>query len=281
MNAVVSITDLAEHYLESEHVSLPVYPKVATLVQEKAREPNCSAAQLARVLAIDPVLSGQVMKAANSSFYGGLKTVDSVSDAIVRLGFNEVASVAVMCAQRDLYRPADREARATMRKLWQHAVATAFAGRWLATRIGFRDMAQDAFMAGLFHDVGKLGVIQALDSALASGQLPQAVPAGLRAELIDRLHPGIGARIVERWNLAPKFAKVAREHHLETIDAADTLLVVVRLADLAAAKLGFDVAPMPELSLSATEEAALLQVQDVTLAEMLVKLEDGMQALGA
>jgi hypothetical protein len=97
----------------------------------------------------------------------------------------------------------------------------------------------------------------------------------------QRLHPGSGARIIERWNLAPKFAKVAREHHLESIDAADTLLIIVRLADLAAAKLGFDVTPMRGLSLSATEEAALLQVSDVTLAEMLVKLEDGMQALGA
>ncbi|MEQ8662930.1 MAG: HDOD domain-containing protein [Gammaproteobacteria bacterium] len=281
MNAALSITDLAERYLESEHVSLPVYPKVATLVQEKARETNCSAAQLARVLAIDPVLSGQVMKAANSSFYGGLKTVDNVGDAIVRLGFTEVASVAVMCAQRDLYRPADREARTAMQKLWQHAVATAFAARWLALRLGFRDIAQDAFMAGLFHDVGKLGVLQALDTALADGDLPQPVPAGLRTELIDRLHPRLGARIIERWNLAPKFAKVALEHHLETIDPADTLLIIVRLADLAAAKLGFDTTPLPEVSLSATEEAALLQVNDVTLAEMLVKLEDGMRALGA
>jgi putative nucleotidyltransferase with HDIG domain len=281
VNAPVSITDLAERYLDSEQVALPVYPKAAEQVQEKARQPNCSASELARVLTMDPALSGRVLKSANSSFFGGLGSVNTIGDAIVRLGMDEVVDIAVSCAQRDTYKTTDPEARATMQKLWQHAVATAFAARWLAKRAGFRDMAHDAFMAGLFHDVGKLAVNQALETALAEGHLPQAVPPGLHAELVENMHARLGARVLEHWNLAPKFAKVAREHHLEGIDATDTLLIIVRLADLAAAKIGFDVTPMRGLSLSASEEAALLQVSDVTLAEMLVKLEDGMQALGA
>ena len=280
MNAPVSITELAERYLDSEQVTLPVYPKAAELVQEKARQPNCSAGELARVLTMDPALSGRVLKSANSSFYGGLGSVNTVGDAIVRLGMDEVVDIAVSCAQRDTYKTTDPAARATMQKLWQHAVATAFAARWLAKRAGFRDMAHDAFMAGLFHDVGKLAVNQALDTALAEGHLPQAVPPGLHAELVENMHARLGARVIEHWNLAPKFAKIALEHHDENPDGTDNLLLIVRLADLTAAKLGFDVTPMPDISLSATEEAALLQVSDMMLAEMQVKLEDGMQALG-
>ena len=50
--------------VDSEQVALPVYPKAAEQVQEKARQPNCSASELARVLTMDPALSGRVLKSA-------------------------------------------------------------------------------------------------------------------------------------------------------------------------------------------------------------------------
>jgi len=279
LNQAVSITEVAIGYLESDEVKLPVYPKVALRIQQIANDPAASSEHLARVLACDPSVSAQILKAANSSFYGGLASVDNLNDAVVRLGLNSVVEISVMCAQRDQYKARTPAHKTMMDKLWLHAVATAYGGRWIAAKCGLRTQMSDAFMAGLFHDIGRLAVIQALETAEAEGRLPGAIPEGLFTELVDRLHTDMGARLIEHWNLAPKFSKVARAHHDEHLDSGDTLLAIVRLADNAAAKLGFDVEPTPDLSLSATDEADHLQLDDIAIAEMLVKLEDGMKSM--
>jgi HD-like signal output (HDOD) protein len=192
---------------------------------------------------------------------------------MLRLGLAQVVNLAVMCAQREQFRSDDALVAGYIDRLWRHAVASAFGSRWIAERCGWRELASEAFMAGLFHDIGVLLLLKVIEQIrAASGS--QHVPEQLVMEVIDALHAEQGGRLIEAWRLPEAYARVARSHHAPEIDSAGTLGVIVRLADRACHKLGFALDPQTGVVLSACAEAGLLGMTEIALAELEIYLED-------
>ena len=276
-----SLIETIQATLTANDLRLPVYSSLAAELQAIAARPDSSVEQVAAVLRNDPSLAGHVLRIANSSFYAGLSRVTTIEAAMMRLGLQQIVDVAVLCIQRDQYHSRDPLVAGYMERLWRHALASALGAKWLAHRQGWRTTASEAFMAGLFHDIGALLVLMVCEDVRATRRDTGAIPENLILEVIDAMHAELGARLIRAWNLPEAYATVAQQHHGSDVDEATPLTRMVRIVDAACQRVGVDLCPEPSLVLSISRDTVALDVDEVTLAELEVVLEDSMQQLGA
>ena len=156
---------------------LAAQPLAALQVLRVVEDGRASSADLARVIEADPGLSARVMRLANSPYYGLSRRVGSASRAVVLLGFSAVRALAVSAAYGLLV----DETNDGLPGFWSHCVCAAVGASCVA-RIAGAPM-NDAFSAGLLHDVG-----------LGLGASSTWSPRGSRTSSGPRPWPGSGAR---------------------------------------------------------------------------------------
>lgn len=273
-----SITSLIAAKLGSDEFKLPVFNQVAMELQQALQgEPDLKVIEA--IILKDAALASEVLRVANSSFFAGLAKLQGIQQALVRLGINRVMSVVLIATQKQAFRARTPFLAGVMKKLWEHAAASAGACRWVAIKYGYRDLAESAFLAGLMHDLGSLVVLKVLDELAVSGQADDLTDAVI-LEVIDTLHTEYGYKVMQDWHFPPQYAVVARDHHLEGVDGHNMLLQIVRLVDGACRKVGVGLKTDPELVLEALPEAQLLGVKDVHLAELEIELEEMIEQFG-
>ncbi len=274
------LAQLIREGLERENLQLPVFNRVALEVDQLIREDDYSGDQLAAVIEQDMALAAGVLRVANSAFYAGLMPVKTVKDAAVRLGANTLSSLTMLITQKQMYVARVRQFKEWMNRLWSHALGTAVASKWLAQNLGFRGIAEEAFMAGLLHDIGKLVLLRILDELVVNKTAPTRLSVPLVQEVVKDLHPEFGRMFLEKFNMPGRYATVAGGHHEPGSTADDTVMNLVRLSNLTCHKLGIGLDHDPDLMLSATPEAILLMAKDILLAELQVQLMDQLKNLG-
>jgi HD-like signal output (HDOD) protein len=276
-----SLIDVLGDELARNDLQLPVYPGIAARVQALAASGNANAEQFERVLSHDPAIASQVLRVANSAFYSGLSSVATIRAAVLRLGLDQLISLAVACSQKGQFVAHDPQINRLMTQLWQHSVAVAFGSRWLAERAGYRGLAGECFMAGLFHDIGKLLILKVLDDLRRRGEWTSDLPPSLVQELLASLHAEQGARLIKQWNLSPMYADIARSHNDPHSEDINPVHLIVRLVNTACTKLGVNLYKQEGLVLAASAEAAALGLKEVVIAELEIVLEDGIASLAA
>jgi HD-like signal output (HDOD) protein len=274
----LSLTQAVEQALASGSVQIPVYSSTVSRLQAIVAREDADAKQVEQVLNQDPALAAQVLRVANSPFYGGLSKVSTIAAAAQRLGMRQVVNIAMLTAQRSAHASEDPVVRDFMKRLWQHSVGCAIGAKWLAEHANCREHANEAFMAGLLHDVGALLLLRVLES-LRTKQPSQSLPESLVLEVITTLHAEQGARLIRHWGLPESYAEVAAHHHDAETDSGDTVCQLVRVANEACHKLGLSLTPDAGVRLSTLPESNSLGLREITLAELEIAIEDGVAAL--
>ncbi|HBG19262.1 MAG TPA: phosphohydrolase [Desulfobulbaceae bacterium] len=273
MSKSCSFLEVITWYIESGNIVLPVFSSAALRVQQELTQKEPDIKKIEKILAADQSLSSQILQMANSAFYQGLNEVLTVKAAIIRLGMQEVGRMALLVAMKNQFRSKDKELNLIMKQLWQHAVGCALGVRWLAKRLHFQELENHAFFAGLFHDVGKLFVLMVVDQLREKNkELP--ITHALLLESMAGLHTDQGYRLMKNWNMPEEYCLVTRDHHRSDYDTKNYMLLMVRLADTACLKLGIGLTKDDSLVLSAREEAHLLNLSEIDLAELEIHLED-------
>ncbi len=273
MQKNLSFLDVITQYIEAGNVVLPVLSSAAMRVQQELvkKEPEIKA--LKSLISQDQSLSSQVLQMANSAFYHGLVEIKTIEAAIIRLGMREVGRITLLAATKNQFRSTNKSLNAIMHKLWQHSVGCALGVQWLSRRCKLEEFKKHAFFAGLFHDVGKLFVLMMIEQMKAKHKdLP--LTHALLIETMTVLHAEQGYNLMKQWNLPEEYCVITRDHHKNDIDDKNLLLLLVRLSDMACLKLGIGLTKEPSLVLSACEEAQLLNLTEIDLAELEISLED-------
>jgi len=218
--------------LSEDDLELPSFPDAAEKVRRCLEDPGCSAPVLMRVIGADPVLTGQIVRLASSAAYNPRGVpINTLVGAIARIGHDAIRSTAASMAMRQLASAASTPAiKAPLGRLWKHSVQVAALSHTLAKRApGLRP--DEAMLAGLVHDIGKLYVLKR-----AAGHPELAACETLRDQLVDDWHCGVGRAIVDAWGF-PEAVGVAVDEHEETdrdpgkeADIADVVLVANLLA---------------------------------------------------
>jgi putative nucleotidyltransferase with HDIG domain len=176
--------------LITEVTQLPVQPGAAMRLLWMLEDPRTSAADLGRLIESDPALSAQVIRLANTAFYGLSGKVSSAWRAVTVLGLATVRAIATTAAF-DLF---SEKGRSVPDDFWPHSVTTAASAAALARRVGIQP--NDAFSSGLLHDIG---------SALVFRRAPRRYDAVLELRASD---PTIGPLEAEQREFGMTHADV-------------------------------------------------------------------------
>jgi putative nucleotidyltransferase with HDIG domain len=212
------------------------------VVTRLVNQSNTSAKQVANALSTDQVLTARVLRMANSAFYGAPRRISTLTDAIVLLGMRSIRDIAMSVSCQDML---DREVYGYgIRRgdLWKHSSCCGFAAQALARKAKYQ-IAEEAFVAGLLHDIGKVIISHMLaDEFVEIMRLAceNGVPfLDAERDILGFEHAEIGARMAERWNLPPQLVTTIRYHHTPSLQPRQTPLTwLVHLADVLCMMLG-------------------------------------------
>ncbi len=261
--------------MDSGKLQLPVFSRVVLELRALAASPDYRIEDVEHLILEDQVLAAEVLRAANSAFFGGLSSIQTIRHAVVRLSLPQVSRLVFLASERAKYQSAkDPELRLQLEALWRHTSATAVAAQWLAKRLNFGSLEDEAFLGGLLHDVGKLVILRAIDEIKAGAQASFDLSPQLIREVLLVAHAELGFDLLRRWNVPDLYCRIARDHHLDSFDVSDIPLALVRLANAAAAKTSLSLDPDPTVVLGALPEALGLGAGEVLLAEIEILLED-------
>ncbi len=187
-----------------ERISATAAPMLAL-----TSDPNARLQDIAAIIEKDPELSARLLKIANSGFYGFRSKVESVSHAVVLLGWNAIKMMSVgsslltrMCA--------------TDRRLFNHSMRTAQVARFIATEANFYKV-EEIVMVGLLHDFGQ--VVLALYYPEAQVKVRQYMAAArvpvhiAEREILGLDHGEIGGWVLEDWNMPQNVTESVARHH--------------------------------------------------------------------
>jgi putative nucleotidyltransferase with HDIG domain len=267
-----SLLERVHEYVLGEGMRLPVFSEVALRLQRLARQEQWEMREVEEVIQSDQALVAEVLRAANSVFFGALSAIRNIRGAVVRLGLPQVARIVFLVSEPSKYNLVDQDLRRVAQDLWRHAAATAMAAQWLAHRLNYAAHEEEAFLGGLIHDIGKLAILVGLDEIGKKETL--ALGGELVREVLATSHVEIGVSLLTHWSVPEEYRRIVRDHHADAFDPTDVPLCLVRLANQATRKCGYHLSPEPTLVLSATPEAHVLGAGEVLLAELEVALED-------
>lgn len=267
--------ELIDEAISSGVTSLPVFPVAIKELHNALKDENRSFDVIAKQITMDANLAAQILRAANSSFYAGMSKINTLKEAILRLGLARVVQIATLVVQKGLFSSKNPTTSQFMNKLWQHSVAVALGSEWLANRLGFMTLAEEAFMAGLFHDIGKLLLLRCLEDICANNPT-LSLPEELIYEVLVNQHEKKGSQLLQSWNLPEIYCSIAESHHQPLTDKTETVELLVRVANMVSSKLGIAIRPAPNLVVIGSEEACRLGLSEITLAELEIALEDAL-----
>jgi len=216
--------------------SIATLPEVTTQIIKTVEDPRSSAAQLHKIISHDPALVTRILKVVNSSFYGLPGQIGSIERAIVLLGLNAVKNIAVAASLGQLFRGIKLCDGFTVKDIWTHSVGVAVTSRHLAREMKL-PIADEAFLAGMIHDIGILVALQTWPT-----QIPQVCEKAktlindfcqAEREIVGVDHQQLGAALAEQWKFPRSCQLVAGFHHQPSTlaDANRMLVTLVFVAD--------------------------------------------------
>jgi HD-like signal output (HDOD) protein len=210
---------------------------------------------------------------ANSSFFAGLSPVNSLQDASVRLGMKQIAAIVLSVSSKKMYSASKGHFRSRLHRLWLHTSAVSLASKWLANEAGYRSLADEAFVAGLLHDVGKLSLLCIIEDIIASDGL--VLSDAIVNLTLKQLYCQHGAKLVAMWNLPDVFREVVLHQNDEQYDTTNPLLSIIRLVDKACLLEGMsDMPDNKSIDLEGLPETQALALTDIDLAGLRLVIED-------
>lgn len=213
--------------ISSEEFQLPNLPEVSTRAMQLLRDDDTDVQQLESIIQADPAIATKLLKVANSALFSGTTQITSVSQAIVRIGFNTTNQLVMGFAMETLFISSSKAIKHLMQNLWYHSVTVASIASVLSKELKRFDSGQ-ALLAGLIHDIGKVAVLNYIDknNKDLSYEEIEAVVTKLRAD--------IGSMILTKWNFPEEFVGVVEgvEDWQRDHDQAADLCDLVMLAQL-------------------------------------------------
>jgi len=227
---------------------LPVLPRVTIRLLETVDSPDSTAIDIAGIIGADPSLSVRLLKLANSPFYGQ-RRISTVRNAVVILGSKTIRSLALALWTHSLRsKSRDLEEKLLAAPLLAHGLATGVAAGMLAESFN-RELGEDAFMAGLLHDIGRVALVTQMGKEYRTAILDPAERAGRvlhqqEDAVLGFDHRALGSALMASWGLPPFLADVAERHHDGGIVPQDQFFVAaVALADTLSTRTGINLAP--------------------------------------
>ena len=252
--------------------NLPTLPGIVIKLTKMAEDPDSTPEQIGRVISKDYILAAKLLKLVNSAFYGFPQSINSISNAIILLGFNVIKSLIISASIFEFMEKQDTE-------LWEHSLGCAVVCNVLARHLGLDDP-EEVSTVGLIHDIGKVAIKMELPAEYEAVSLMVKDKAMCRmyAErwVLGLDHAHVGGWLAKRWNLPENlWATIACHHKPEQAKRKNKIAAaVVHFSDIIIRGLGYGHGD--DIWVPALDETAwqLLKLSPKDLDKIIGEVED-------
>lgn len=263
--------------------TIPALPTAANRMIVLLRDPDVEIVEVVQTIEYDPGLTSNVLRLANSAYFGGPRTIGSLRDAIMRLGFNRIFQLVITSAILPIAKQEVKGYDLPSGGLLDHSIAVAIGAEELGQQLHLR-VPPATFTAGLLHDLGKivLGTFLEVDAgpiiALALQENLSLEVAESRVLGID--HAEAGAALLERWNIPGPVVETVRWHHQpESFTGDATLMDLVHAADHLSLSDGMGVAGNGIAYRASEQVLAHVDLREEVVESVLEKMQQGVAGL--
>ena len=270
---------LSVQSLINDRMKLPALPDIYHKTMASIYDVDVPLADIAQIISKDTTLSAKVLQLVNSSFYGLLKPVETLTHALALIGTDQlmtiVTGVSVVSVFKDL-----SSSMLNMRQFWEHSVACGIVCRQLASYMNGVVNSERYFVAGLLHDIGRLAMIQAAAEDMARSMVKARVGkfplVEAEAEVLGFDHAQAGAYLAHSWNLPPALERMIRHHHAAGLEVQNIDPAVVATADFLITALEVGSSGNPFLPSFSEDTWNRLDLDPSILDNVLFQLENQM-----
>lgn len=214
---------------------LPALPQVLLQVMQQCDSDDSGLAEIADVVRRDTAITARILSIARSPYYNRGREPDGLSQCLAVLGTRTVRNIALNQAVLDLFSSFQGGSKADLAPFWGHALLGALLAQRLAEWFDYPRV-EEAYLAGLLHDVGRLALLRALPEdygPLFAAGLDETLLIAQERTRLDLDHAEAGAWLAERWQLDPLFCDSLRYHHESCgrVAGAHPLVRIVALAE--------------------------------------------------
>lgn len=267
--------DKIEHF-----TNLPTLPLVASRLMQIINDPATSASDVAFIVGQDLSLSAKVLRLSNSAFYGIPHSITSIKNAVVILGLKVINTMVLSLTVFDMF-PDDKNRSSLFNRkaFWLHSLSCGLIAKYLSSRM--RKVVlfdpEEAFCAGLLHDIGKVVMEQYLHEDFHTAldyAVKNAIPIHeAEQHLLGYNHTNVAAWLTGSWGLPAEIRQSLIHHHspAESIECQD-IVTLSHLADWLCYETGMVLDPeyqKPTLDEQSVERLKLAEADIAAIKEAL------------
>jgi putative nucleotidyltransferase with HDIG domain len=228
---VVNVERIIENILE-----FPTLPTVYSSLVDVLADPSSTIQDVSRIIANDQASTSKILKIVNSPFYGFPGQIDTVSRAIVILGYNEINNLILTSYIMDFFSKKDSLLDFQPVDFWGHSIAVGIATKYLGAALGLTKQ-DNFFTAGILHDIGKLFFFEFAEDqfskALEFSRKHRQTIQSAEWSVFGTDHAQIGALLTEKWGLPQSIVNALRYHETGIIpETPDKLVAAVHLGNI-------------------------------------------------
>jgi len=229
-------------------------PHVGIKLTQVISDESCSVRDLEDIIKLDPTLIIRILKLINSPYYGLYNKVDSISEAVIYIGLENLRNMIVVEAVKDIFKDTRDDDIFSGKILWFHSAVVGICCQMIAERV-FSIKSEDSFLCGILHDIGLI-----IEYQMEGKQLREALDhynpdknnlCEMEKKFIGTDHCQIGSAVTKEWKLPLDVQESIKNHHniVENVEPK-SIQGILQIAEYLAVRLNHSAIPGMKASLS-------------------------------
>jgi putative nucleotidyltransferase with HDIG domain len=223
--------------------SLPSLPALYTQIIEKLNEEESSLQDIAQIIKKDVSMTAEILKLVNSSFFGFFNKISNIEQAVSLLGIIMIKTLVLSIKLFSQFPKMD-QISISIDELWNHSFATGiFAGKMVYDLTNDKQKQENAFTAGLLHDIGIITLAsqlpQTYKKAYDNAFINKTTIAEGEYKFFESSHAEVGAYLAGLWGFPDEITDAIAYHHIQNSndEKIELLTLIIHCADIFIQKL--------------------------------------------
>ncbi len=214
---------------------LPAMPQILLKLIEQCQSDDVGMSELAELISKDAGMAGKILAIANSSAYHRNNRKVGLEHSLMTLGVEMIKTLVISESVLQVFNNFSHSSSTDLRSFWKHSLSSAVLAREIAAAMKYPHL-EEAYLAGLLHDVGRLALLSAANKEYAANFLAKddETLSEIEEQTFKITHQEAGAWLIERWNLDSFLSDSVLYHHdpVSRLENTHPLIRIVRLAHL-------------------------------------------------
>lgn len=206
INSVKDFLAYVQAELKANRLKLPTLPDIAIKVRDAVADSNVTANKIAQIISTDPALSARLIQVANSPLYRGTSEISNIQSAIIRLGNGTIRNLVTSLMTQQMFEAQSPLLKDYFHHIWEQSVNVSAICRVLSNNVSYLDQ-EEAMLAGLIHQIGKLPILALIDKMPEFKDSPSRID-----KLLEVAHPHVGKLIMDSWHFPAELKKATYEY---------------------------------------------------------------------